>query len=921
MKVLFSFDYKGGMAYLDMRKQPVMMDTLVVDINGLINFLELRLGLSGVGKSQNERLVAYHKCVRDYMKSHNDANNQLYASYLISPLATSKEMLRWRDALSIAGWTKETPAPSRRLKVLQGVESAFDSEAFRDMSTRIRNVRDKLKEKKGVMNDVVFAMPYDVNWLDPALKEIFSLSAENGAKIEKLETPQIEGESNLSKLKRILISGDSQTITFDAGDDSVRIWKFKDGMRKEEYISMLQDDEFDVTIQKDTKLTDNFLRMMGKPVTGSSVANSAPQIIQLFFTGLALMDRPLNINVLMQWLYAPTSPLPVAFRRRLAIQLANNGGWRSKDTEERSPSCRQMVSEWINGTEEEPVEKKEQNKRRHLAEVFLPDFDAYTEDRLTAGKLHTFLRELSLWGKQHTAMLAGKDANGILNSQLERLSELCSTLMSLTDDYQPDDLIAYTEIEKHMTCLYEPSEFVQYQAQASSRLTLQEPGQVAASADKVLWAGLNNYEPLRPATDFLTPSEVEVLKGHLTLWDPGDARKIQQTSLLLPIMFCKKQLTLVSLDTSGDKEVDKHPLMVRIEQQVKNHTALTSEPSIPEGEYKSVEPLTDNSACGSDGLYAEVSRTDLINWRENESPTSLEELIQNPVDYALENIAFIRDNGESAMRNLATTKGNVAHAVIQNLFLTKEEGSGYPRAIRERMQARYREEFDDVVETKGAILLLQENAIERRQLYERLQECIENLIDIIEKDDLHVVACEMPLHGNTLGESDAETPQIHGYADMVLAREDGQRIIFDFKWTSSKSYYQGLLQKNSSTQLAIYANLLEEQTMCKAIPTAYFLMPIGKLYSSMEFSSSHANKVEVKEDVEGEIISKIKASYHYRRDEIMSGKIEIGELHPLDSIDYAKDTAEKGLLPLKPQYKQEDLKANNDFSNYKILKK
>lgn len=89
----------------------------------------------------------------------------------------------------------------------------------------------------------------------------------------------------------------------------------------------------------------------------------------------------------------------------------------------------------------------------------------------------------------------------------------------------------------------------------------------------------------------------------------------------------------------------------------------------------------------------------------------------------------------------------------------------------------------------------------------------------------------------------------------------------------------------------------------------------------MEFSSSHANKVEVKEDVEGEIISKIKASYHYRRDEIMSGKIEIGELHPLDSIDYAKDTAEKGLLPLKPQYKQEDLKANNDFSNYKILKK
>ncbi len=51
MKIYFSFDYKGGMAYLGMKEQPVMMDTMVVDFNKLLDFLELRLGLHTIKKS------------------------------------------------------------------------------------------------------------------------------------------------------------------------------------------------------------------------------------------------------------------------------------------------------------------------------------------------------------------------------------------------------------------------------------------------------------------------------------------------------------------------------------------------------------------------------------------------------------------------------------------------------------------------------------------------------------------------------------------------------------------------------------------------------------------------------------------------------------------------------------------------------
>ena len=926
MRVFFSFDYKGGNAYMGLKEEPLMMDVQVTDIGKLLDFMELRLGLHSVTMSEADRLVDYYKCVRDYMKSHaNDTDNQLYGSYTVSPLATSREMLKWRDALAVCGWTKDSPASSRRLKVLQGVEQIFAEKDYTDMSIRQRAVIERLKQKKGIMKDVTFLMPFDVNLLHPAIKEIFLLAQADGAKVERITTPAIEGSDNLAKLKLLLTSEKADMTELDPDDDSVRIWKFKDDLEAEEYLAMMDDDTFDVSIKPDAKLTDNFLHMMGKPVTGSSVANSAPQIIQLFFTGVAMLARPLNIGALLQWLYAPIHPLPAGFRYQLAERLARTGGWLPENMEEDKGDCYQLVKEWKEGKMEaekgQPIDSKEREARQFKASVFLPDFEDAQNTTLTAQRLHTFLTELGGWGRQHSAIIAQEIPDDLRIPQLTRLSELCETLKNLTDDLQPTAQVAYTEIEKHMACLYEPSEFVQYRAQASSRFTVSVPGQVAAKADKVLWGGLYDFEPMLPTTDFLTPTERSALKDHIRLWDADDVRKLQQQTLLLPLLFCQKQLTLITTESVGGTIVNKHPMMVRIEQQVKNHKELTDTPHINDDSYIPMSPLTNNAVSGSDGLYTEINRTDLIKWKKHESPTSIDKLMQNPIDYTLENIAYISDNGQSDLGNIAMTKGNVAHAVIQHLFyIPGDTQSGIVSAIKQRVEANYKTVFDRVIETKGAILLLQENAIERRQLFEQLRECIDHLIDIIEKDNLQVVACEMQLDGNTLGVPDDETPAMHGFADMVLTRENGQHVIFDFKWTSAKSYYQGLLQKNRSSQLAIYAELLSELTDDKVLPTAYFLMPRGRLYSTAHFNSYWAYQVNVNEGCEDDIISKIVASYRYRREEIMSGKIEMGEGAPLTALDYFNDTESHNLFPLKPQYGNDEIKEIYGFSSYSHLK-
>ena len=751
------------------------------------------------------------------------------------------------------------------------------------------------------------------------------MAVADGAKTERLNTPEITGDSNLAKLKRLLTSQTAESMDLDPEDNSLKIWNFKDDMEAEELLAMLGEDRFDVTIQPNTKLTDNYLHMMGKPVTGSSVANSAPQIIQLFFTGVAMMARPLNIGAVLQWLYAPIHPLPSSFRYRLAERLARTGGWLPESIEEEKDDCYHVVKNWVEGKKEaeieKPIDRKEQEARQFKASVFLPDFEGGSEETMTAQKLHTFLTELAAWSRQRSVIIAQEDMDDLRISQLKRLAELCDTLKSLTDDVEPTAKVAYSEIEKHMTCLYEPSEFVQYRAQATSRYTVASPGQIAAKADTMLWAGLHDFEPMLPATDFLTPTEVDTLKDHLKLWDKDDVRKLQQQTLLMPLLFCEKQLTLVTVGTVNNELVNKHPMMVRIEQQVKNHEELTFEPKIDDEQYVDVPALTDNALCGSDGMYTQIKRTDLIKWKKKESPTSIDHLMQNPLDYTMESIAYISDNGQSDLSNIAMTKGNVAHGVIQHLFyIPGDTQSGYAAAIKARVEANYKEVFDKMVETKGAVLLLQENAIERRQLFENLRECIDHLIDIIDKNNLHVAACEMKLDGNTFGTPDDETPTMGGYADMVLARENGQHVIFDFKWTTSKSYYQGLLQKNRSSQLAIYAELLSELTEDRKLPTAYFLMPIGRLYSTEEFKSYWATKLNVNEGCEGDIINKIVAAYRYRRNEIMSGKIEMGEGGPLEGLDFFIDTETYNLFPLKPDYNNDSVKEVNGFSSYNLFK-
>jgi hypothetical protein len=131
-------------------------------------------------------------------------------------------------------------------------------------------------------------------------------------------------------------------------------------------------------------------------------------------------------------------------------------------------------------------------------------------------------------------------------------------------------------------------------------------------------------------------------------------------------------------------------------------------------------------------------------------------------------------------------QGNVAHAVIANLFCKDGEPND-SETIRQRVSELYDHTFSNALLEKGSILLLRENRVDVKILKDRLKNAIDTLLDIMTANGLHVVACEKEI---MCGLDFKFDPDILGFVDMILGDNRDNLYVFDFKWTSSKTTIQ-----------------------------------------------------------------------------------------------------------------------------------
>jgi hypothetical protein len=900
-----------GFTYLNLKDQEnnLALDVAVNNTAGLLDCLELYAGKHIECLNSKQRIAHYYSAMYDYTEKR--PQHKLADSFRLDGLGTAKTCLFWRDLLVEAGWNGQASKASDRMEVLCEVEKSFNCPGTGE---RIHDLISHIKNGCSIPPNLTIELGCPEDCLPPSIKDLFDALREREVEIR---TPQNEiGDgSNLSLVRQLICGQNQNTLTLQHNDQSFNIYKFKQRQDALNWLTLQPADSYNVWIDSDNKDFDNTLRLSGQPVSGSTMKDVLPQVSQLLVIGLNLFPQPLNIQFLLEWLHAPVSPLEGILRRPLAEAIIDSGGYYNQN-------CQDVIDNYQKGeydiweegiTEEEKQEiiKFRRRKRSKAIRRFLPPMNKPIDvlslnDNVNKESVYKFVRLILSWSKNR--MFQNIDDSE--KRQLGTVKEQADALLLLLEK-QTQDEIPFAIVQGWINSLYEKQDCPLYDAEQNCRCVVTSPALLADKAESTIWCDFYGGAMLPASYSFLSQNEIDVLTNEgVSLWNAADERRYNAYLQQIPFVMTSGHLSLVVVERDGSTVLPKHPLMILLEQSISNLDIVIEEPQIADQRY-SERKSVDNSL--HDATYLEIKNTDKLRWRDHESATSLDNLIQNPFDYSLQYLMGIRDDGVSKMEQLDRTQGEVAHAVIASLFY-KEGETNDPDTILQRVSNDYDTAFSDALLDKGAILLLRENRVDIKIMKDRLRNAIDTLLDIMRSNNLHVVDCEKEILRSLQFEGD---PDIKGYVDMILGNNNDNLYVFDFKWTTSKNHYPELLKKNGSLQLALYKEMVKKELGKEVVATAYYLMPENCLYSISFFNGDHTTKLEEEENIGKNLFLQVKNSYKYRLQQILDGKIELGEGKLATNLQYVNDTEKEGLMPLRIR---DEVKENNIFSNYKCFK-
>ena len=930
MKIIFSPEYSGnvfvrpsdGKDTSARLNTSVMMDTVVTNTIGLVNLLELRLGLHYEDVPGQERVAHYYDAVCKYMAAH--PNNVMAASFRTAGLSTAKAMLSWREELRGAGWDFDGKEISKRLAVLIGVEEYFRKQDGCDMAGRLHIVTDQVAFQKLDCKDMVIEMAVAKDLLKPTVKALVDVLESQGAKIEQAAGVS-DSDNNLSKVRKLIASKQKGKITLDKDDDSIQIWKFADDRLACEYLSYNSMEDVDVWINADNKQMDNWLMLMNKALTGSVTADCTPQLTQLFVMGLGMFANPLNVNTLIEWLNMPVHPFDKFFRSVLADCIVTEGGYRNE-------TCKAKIDQFIEGEfvylndeekalpeeEQEKIRLKDKKNRQKQVAVFLPALES--SNAINTEDVKQFVIELSSWAHQHAHMMAKEPNNEQWVEQLMTVSAMCEAFRILLETVETDT-IDYKTIDSWMSTVYEKGAYTNAIAERGCRTVVDSPAKIASVANKTVWMGVDGDTSQGQECAFLYPSEKAKLVEQMFMhpWAEDAENNYHEQVMMTPLRMTSGQLILVVRERMGGEQTLKHPLIVRLEQQVENIEDFVVRPSIGMEDRHAAKKVTKG------GVVPELQfeHADKIQWPDHLSPTKIGTLVEYPFDYMMDQLLGITSDGKAKMADAKTTKGNVAHAVIEELFTPRDKKRySTPEEIEIRIQNEYEKAYCKVLEAKGAVLQLAENKLAEKLLHEQLRSCLDTLLEILKENELKVTGCEtnvecqmdFGLPKATDKDGNIKDRDMVGFIDMTLEDKDGHPVVFDFKWTTWAKGYQDKLSENRSVQLELYRMMLGREKKDEVERVAYFLMPEARLYSQEKFKGRNCHQLTPAN--RDNIVEQLKQSAKYRMEQIKSGVVETNGT--FEELQYVKDTETRGLFPLKKNV-EDGTKEGNFFSQYGLF--
>ena len=883
MKILYCPFYNGNY-FLDMKDNHIAMNVQVLETQGLLTQLALHAGIHQQIPTYPERLTDYHKALLEYDKS--KPGNIFHRSISIDSMSVAKTLLQWRDYLALCEWNESIKLEGNtRLKELGEIEEMYDDQGLAQLLKKLQDqialmVSGKAHIPaiyKGLTIEVPCSLDLLPDYIQPILKDLQLLGVtiiENT--IDTTIKPTIIKEIHFSQL-----------------------WK------AEAWLANQDSSCYDVWINTNNKRLDNWLHMAGKEVGGCTMENSNPQITQMFLLAVQLFQRPLNVNTLLQYLYLPECPLNKELARKMAKRIVREGGF----CNEKVLDC---INDFIDNEFRKPDDKTPREMTREQREgnylTYLP-FDLRKEkdylplseesDDVDFKRFKRFMGRIYAHASSKATSILSVSPNDARIPQLQTVSELVKALLEQIG--QPkDNKLKYTTLVQWTQSLYEADDYQLYQTQTGSRTIINNTANMIGEAKRAIWCDFYGDVQSVRSTDFLSNHEQKKLKAAgVKIWDKEHEAELQHIMLASPIHKTTEELTLITCKQQGATKLPMHPLMLQL--------PITPTPEDGDMLY---EQMTSKMVEHVDNLRPEDkveitfdAQKHQVTWRDLESFTALEKLLQNPLDYVMNYTLNFSDLSDTDIK-MSLTNGNVAHEVIEDLFVAERNGVTLAKYVTDN----YEEALHRALMKKGALLLLPEHHLSLEILRHQLNRCVKKLAVIIEENGLTVDKCEQQ------GELEfVDKVKLTGYIDMRLHDHNGNDVVFDLKWTSKKDKHQKLIQGNRAMQLAIYQKMLKKQENQK-IPAGFFTMPAGILFSSYEFEGDNCVLVTPQADVE--IMKQVENGYKERVKEINEGHIETADNTDVTKLQY---NSAIDVFPLETEGKIVVKKVENKYSDYKCF--
>lgn len=827
---------------------------------GLLDFLELKRGVFAQETPAIERILAYQKAMEAVKKA-----SFYERAFDNDPLATAKEILRWRDLLVMEGFSACTEYKSPRLRKLVEIERVYRVAGLVGTPERWEQI---LALSRGRIPGVEIEVCHDINLLPGLIrKTLAAISVTRGC------------------------YGWDKDPVWDSVDKSITIRYFGTVAEAYYWAADHHADNDGVVICPDPLRLNAVLRNRQRRLLDASAGGDSA-ILQLFRLGLSLLDRPhpqvIDTSTLLEYLRTSFSPIPYEQREALAHALMSDGGL-GKGWEEVLGKCRDVPE---------------------VNTFLLPLLEADIEGGMVPASVVTsWCEALAKW----CPPVITKETVAYRMELVALCNGLCRVIRSLDSDE-----VEVKMVMKTVKTLYEPTPVQTNKAMAGSWNAVESHRSLIDAPASLLWLPCNGSLETPYPYSFLLQEEVEELK----IKSKTDFIRYD-FNLMVHQLGKVKTIVLCACDFDRNEALEEHPAVTLC----KSTANSVPRPASGDSGASIFAPLGTLEIKAETG--GEESGIDLYPKRKNEkgeeedyplSATGIETLIAYPFDYVLEKKLRFHDVSSLQLSDLTPTLGTVAHYVFEKMM---EESGGSISSMRGMLKDGFEKRVDSAAIIRGGILLRRENRTLLAHFKETIRKSIGTLLDILERSDLTPVKCEYPLEDVEL-----DFAKIKGSVDFYAEKGPHEIVVIDFKYSSGK-YYIEKLEEDKSIQLEVYAEAMEKELGSSVVAKGYYFFPLNQLHTDDQNEVFVGDGVVVhrKREGMGPLAKRIRDSVKYRTKQLKEGILEIEEGVPLDKIAYHKDADEgRKLIDIPVARKKKggaDVKASSPFVNptkYPILK-